>query len=155
MEGFLEKRRNMRRESIDAVREGRALPTPEFAAKEGDEMLTVLAHEIEKLDPKQLDAMYKSLNSVKNSLGKTEADVSETLAGVSNTIPRLGAAIVGYLAGSVATGGMGGGIIGAVAMSSLQNRLWNKILSTSQRELSELTHRLERVKTLVERTKNK
>ena len=148
---------DMKRESIEAVRRGDALPTPEFAAEEGGEMFAALASEIEKLDGKQLDALYQALDSERD----TSLDaLQEKLTSKASLIERnahIMPIFIAFVLGDAAAYAVGGGL-GAALASGMAAVGGTAVLAHvpfskwPQEKKDAALLRLERVRTLVEKT---
>src|SRR3990167_5236565 len=70
---------DLRVKTIEAVKEGRAVPTPKFAIEEGGEMLETLKSEIGKLDGEQLRQFKRAL---------LEAGSATTIEGLVKALDR-------------------------------------------------------------------
>ncbi|MFZ3031655.1 MAG: hypothetical protein WA082_01340 [Candidatus Moraniibacteriota bacterium] len=126
----------LRKESIRAVREGRALPTPEFAIKEGGEMLTALAVEIGKLDLTQIEALQHALKraqnaadpmAIKEAIAGSMTNVEESENGLS--VGQILSGMVAFALGSYFTNNAAVGVLAAsgviYGMSAIEHT-WTK-----------------------------
>jgi hypothetical protein len=104
-----------RQASLDAIREGRALPTPDFAVQEGQEMITLLTHEIQHLDANQLDGLRNNLADLS---ARSNAELGEALEDPSpedRLLSWLGTnTIYGFILGNIVSPGIGGAVGAAV-----------------------------------------
>ena len=92
-----------KQEAIDAVRDGRALPTPEFALQEGGEMLTALHEEIEKLNPEELAQLLAAVEEAEKAA--TPDEFAEKLTKQVSLLDKTGhlVLVVPFFLGTLAT----------------------------------------------------
>src|SRR3989338_2623524 len=148
----LDDRDVMRHESLQAIREGNALPTPAFAVEEGREMVTLLTHEIEKLDSKQLDDLMENLSVVRAAKAGEAVDAVRDKLDVLTTKGIAIPLIVGWLIGAVASGTVEGANVGAAVITAGKKALDNV---EANRRIEQVQAKAERIMSLIEAVKAK
>jgi len=147
--------KEIKQKTIKAVNEGRAVPTPGFAVEEGGEMLTALEKELSTMNPEELGQFSRVLNEVMQSttietFKKTLIKDTPFFQKYSLVLPTTFAFFLGsYLTeGNPAMGMTAAGGVG-ILLSSM------KVNGMSQADKDKLTQKIERIKSLIEKTQEK
>jgi len=144
--------REMRRRSLQAIREGRALPTPNFAVEEGQEMVTILTHELERLNAEQLDALLENLNHVKTLKAVEATSALRDKMDVFTAKGILVPAVIGWLLGTTLSGTPEGGVAVMGAVTVGKKTIDNL---KAHRQIGKVNAKIELVTSLIEKVKAK
>lgn len=137
----------LKKDTIEAVKEGRALPLPEFAAEEGGEMMVALESEIEKLDAEQLSQFYDALKEAE--LAKNTEVLKEAFAHSTSLLSHtnLMALVIPMFFGTYLSGGnplvgmlaTGGAV---VALKAIRVSNWTEEEKAATKEKAKRVERL-------------